>query len=252
VDDFVYFSTDPAVEAKFQQLLKKYITIDFMGAMEWFLETHFQWMVTPDKVKVHLRQTGFASHLVEDNNIHLHNITPDATPYRYSLPINTCLESDKEEVSPMFIKYKQKYQSIMGSIGLLAQTTRPDLAPSHSFLSAYSNKPSHSHPSAAIYVLHYIHSTINYGFTFSSNAMVPLHTYMLFPHCSNTKAYVNAVPPKPGSYHRLTTYSDACWGLQIGKAIQAGIQLPLFKFRSMSGAILFCLGGGPITWKADC
>jgi hypothetical protein len=42
MDDFIYFSADPAVEAKFQQLLKKYITVNFMGAVEWFLGTHFQ------------------------------------------------------------------------------------------------------------------------------------------------------------------------------------------------------------------
>ncbi len=99
MDDFVYFSTDPAVEAKFQQLLKKYITVNFMGAMEWFLGTHFQWMVTPDEVKVHLSQTGFASHLVGDNHIHLRNITPDATPYRSGLPINACPKSDEDEES---------------------------------------------------------------------------------------------------------------------------------------------------------
>ncbi len=52
---------------------------------------HFQWMVTPDKVKVHLTQTGFASHLVEDNIIHLCNITLDATPYRFGLPIDAYL-----------------------------------------------------------------------------------------------------------------------------------------------------------------
>jgi hypothetical protein len=80
MDDFVYFSANLAVKAKFQQLLKKYITANFMGAVEWFLGMHFQWMVTPDEVKVHLSQTGFALHLVEDNNIHLCNITPDATP----------------------------------------------------------------------------------------------------------------------------------------------------------------------------
>jgi hypothetical protein len=165
VDDFVYFSTNPAVEAKFQQLLKKYITVNFMGAVEWFLGTHLQWMVTPDEVKVLLSQIGFELHLVEDNNIYLCNITPDATPYRSGLPINACPESDEDEESPTFIQCKQNYQSIVGSIGWLTQTTRPDLAPSHSFLSAYSNKPSCSHLNAALYVLHYIHSTINYGFT---------------------------------------------------------------------------------------
>jgi hypothetical protein len=71
---------------------------------------------------------------------------------------------------------------------------------------------------------------------------------MTFPHSSDTQAYVNAIPPKTDQHHRLTTYSDACWGSQIGNAIS--IQLPLFKFQSMSGAIIFRLGS-PITWKTD-
>ena len=250
VDDFVYFSEDPAVEAKFEHLLKANCTVDYMGTVEWFLGTHFQWLVKPGIVQVHLSQTGFASHLIEDNDIHLRNTTPDATPYRSGLPIDACPESDEDEENPTFRERKKKYQSIVGSIGWLAQSTRPDLSPSHSFLSAYVNKPSRSHLNAALYVLHYIHSTIDYGFAFSSEEKAPLHTYMSYPHSSDTEAYSDALPPRPDSHHRLTTYSDACWGSQIGNAIREGIQLPLFKFRSMSGAIIF-RSGGPITWKTD-
>ena len=47
----------------------------------------------------------------------------------------------------------------------------------------------------------------------------------------------------------MTTYSDACWGSQIGNAIPHNIAIPLFKFRSMSGAILYRMGG-PVSWKA--
>jgi hypothetical protein len=114
----------------------------------------------------------------------------------------------------------------------------------------YNNKPSRSHMYAALYVLHYIHSTIDYGFTFTSELKAPLHTYMPFPHPSDTEAYDNALPPKLGDHHRLTTYSDACWGSQIGNAIWEVILLPLFKLHSMSSAIHF-LSGNPLTWKAD-
>jgi hypothetical protein len=104
---------------------------------------------------------------------------------------------------------------------------------------------------AALYVLHCIHSTIDYGFTFMSELKAPLHTYyMLFPHPSDTEAYNDALPPKLGGHHRLTMYSDACWGSQIVNAIQEDIQLPLFKLRSISSAILF-RSGDPLTWKAD-
>ena len=38
-------------------------------------------------------------------------------------------------------------------------------------------------------------------------------------------------------------------GSQIGNSVQPGCQLPLFKFCSMSGAMIFRLGG-PLSWKA--
>jgi hypothetical protein len=229
VDDFVYFSADPGVEEKFQCIVKELITVDFMGTVEWFLGTHVQWMITPDIVTVHLNQTGFAANLFKENNIHHRSITHDATPYRSGLPIDAIIESDENKECPTFIGRKKKYQSIVGSIGWLAQSTQPDLSPSHSFLSAYCNKPSRSHLNAALYVLHYIHSTIDYGFTFTSSEQVPLHTYMSYPHSSDTEAYNNAIPPKNAAHHRLTTYSDACWGSQLGNAVQEGVQLPLFK-----------------------
>jgi hypothetical protein len=74
VDNFIYFSEDSAVEEKFQHLLTDLITVDFMGMVEWFLVKHFQWLLTPDKVEVHLSQTRFASHLVKENSVHLRNI----------------------------------------------------------------------------------------------------------------------------------------------------------------------------------
>jgi hypothetical protein len=110
--------------------------------------------------------------------------------------------------------------------------------------------PSRSHWNAALYVLHYIHSTINYGITFTSKESSALHAYMFYPHTSDTEAYSNSIPPNYHQHHHLTTYIDACWGSQLGNAVQEGIQLPLFKFQSMSCAIVMC-SGGPISWKAE-
>jgi hypothetical protein len=47
INNFVYFFADPEVEAKFEQLLWQYSTVDYMGTVEWFLGTHFQWLVNP-------------------------------------------------------------------------------------------------------------------------------------------------------------------------------------------------------------
>jgi hypothetical protein len=80
--------------------------------------------------------------------------------------------------------------------------------------------------------------------------LTPCTPFLSFPQSSDTEAYTDAMPSKNNQHHCLTTYSGACWGSQMGNAIQAGIQLPLFKFWSMSGAIIFC-SGGPITSKTD-
>jgi hypothetical protein len=145
VNDFVYFSEDSEVEAKFQKLLKALISVDFMGAVEWFLGIHFQWLITPKEVQVHLSQTGFAAHLVGEKNFHMRNITPEATPYHLGLPIDAIPGTDEDEQCPTFQERRQNYQSVVGLIGWLAQNTHPDLAISNSFLSAYCNRPSCSH-----------------------------------------------------------------------------------------------------------
>ena len=41
MDDFVYFSEDPAVEALFEHLLRERNKVEFMGLVEWFLGVHF-------------------------------------------------------------------------------------------------------------------------------------------------------------------------------------------------------------------
>jgi hypothetical protein len=78
-----------------------------MGTVKWLLGTHFQWLITTDKFHVHLSQTGFTAHLVKENNVHIRNITPDATPYPLGLPINLVPESDEDEQCPTFKECKK-------------------------------------------------------------------------------------------------------------------------------------------------
>ena len=120
----------------------------------------------------------------------------------------------------------------------------------HSFMSLYNMHPALGYTNAAfLYVLHYIHSTHNYGISFSSRTQESIHMYPYHPDVLDTETFTDAVPPKKGREHHLTTYSDACWGSQIGNAIPHGVAPPLFKLHSMSDAILYRMGG-PIAWKA--
>ncbi len=85
VDDFVYFSEDPAVEALFKPLLHEQVKVDFMGLVEWFLGVHFSWRITKSSLDVHMNQSGFATNLVKQFCRDEWELTPDATPYR-SIP----------------------------------------------------------------------------------------------------------------------------------------------------------------------
>ena len=74
-----------------------------------------------------------------------------------------------------------------------------------------------------------------------------MHSYVHFPPSTDTEAYDDAVPPTLASSNTLLAYSDACWGSQLGSFVANGTFLPLYKFCSMNGGIVF-KNGGPIGW----
>ena len=77
-----------------------------------------------------------------------------------------------------------------------------------------------------------------------------MHSYVHYPPSSEVEAYDDAIPPSLGSFNTLSAYSDACWGSQLGSSVADGTLLPLFKFRSMNGGIVF-KNGGPIGWLGE-
>jgi hypothetical protein len=234
INNFVYFLEDPAVETLFKLLLH---------LVEWFLGIHSSWRITKSAVAVHMNQSGFATNLVKQFFPDKWNPTPDATPYCSGVPIDSIAPSSDGDDLLAQIQRTEAYQSLIGSIGWLAGATHPDIAPVYSFLSSYSSKPATGHMKVALYALHYIHSTHDYGITFTSSITSPIHTYVHFPDSLDVKAYTDAIPPSRITCAPLTAYSHACWGSQIGSAVCDGTLLPLFKFRSMSGGIVFCQGG---------
>jgi hypothetical protein len=104
---------------------------------------------------------------------------------------------------------------------------------------------------AALYALHYIHLTRNYGILFTSDNIGPMHSFIHYPPSLDVEAYRDASPPQAHDSSTLLSDSDACWGSQIGSTITDGIFLPLFKFRSISGGIIF-KNGGPLSWLSEC
>ena len=78
-----------------------------------------------------------------------------------------------------------------------------------------------------------------------------MHCYVHFPPAHDVEAYTNAILPIAETSSTLFSYSDACWGSQIGSAVSNRTLFPLFKFQSMSGSIIF-RNGGPLGWLSKC
>jgi hypothetical protein len=159
-------------------------------------------------------------------------------------------QSSEDDNSPALKCQREAYQSLIGRIGWLAHSTRPDLLTVYFFLASYSSKPSTGHMRAVLHSLHYLHSTHDYGISFISKSIAPMHLYIHYPHSTDVEAYQDATPPKSHDSSALTSYSNACWGSQIGNAVAEGTLLPLFKFRIMSGSIVF-KNGGPLGWLGE-
>ena len=77
-----------------------------------------------------------------------------------------------------------------------------------------------------------------------------MHSYVHYPSSSDVEAYDDAIPPKLESSNTISAYSDACWGSQLGSLVADGTLLPLFKFCSMNGGIVF-KNGGPLGWLGE-
>ena len=248
VDDFVFYTKDKAHEAAFCAELAKHIAVDWMGDVDFFLGTSFTWKrLTNDNVSVHLSQATFTEHLAHRFSVDTMNKTPNMTPYRSGLPIDSIQASDPSD--PDLPRRRKVYQSIVGSINWLATNTRPDVAPVLTFLASYMQLPSHQHYKAAINVLKYLHSTSDYGLSYHLDSTNTLQAYNHFPNHHDKEAYNDATPPSPSECTQLTAYSDACWGGQIRNTVPDGTPIELFKLCSLSGFIV-CRSGGPIAWKS--
>ena len=249
VDDFVFFSEDPNEEDIFKRELSKCtVPIDWMGTVDYFLGTAFNWKRHPNcHLSVLLTQSAFTEYAAHRFAVDKFNPVPNMSPYRHGMPIDAIPPPPSDD--PDLKRRTKCYQGIVGCINWLATCTRPDVAPALTFLASHNTRPSHEHYKAALHVLKYLYSTAEYGISFHSNAQQTLQAFNHFPHHHDREAYNDATPPSPAECHQLTAFTDACWGGQFGNAVPDGTPLELFKFRSLSG-YLICCAGGPIAWKA--
>ena len=98
VDDFVFYTKDKAHEAAFRTELTKHIAVDWMGDVDFFLGTSFIWnKLENGNISVHLSQATFTEHLAQRFSVDTMNKTPNMTPYRSGLPIDSIPASDPND-----------------------------------------------------------------------------------------------------------------------------------------------------------
>jgi len=82
VDDIIYFSPTPAVEAQFEKLVSTIGEVDFMGQVSHFLGIEFTWHHHSDgHVSVNLTQQSFTESLLDSLGYTLDNNSTFTTPF---------------------------------------------------------------------------------------------------------------------------------------------------------------------------
>jgi hypothetical protein len=198
VDDFFYFSEDPEMERRFERLLGAKLKVEFMGTVNWFLGTHFEWSSHQDgSLSVHLSQEAYAQNIVETHRLASINFNPIATPYRSGCPIDATLSATVDEDDQAFVRRREAYQSLVGRLTWLSTNTRPDLSTAVSFLASYSSCPAQQHLEAALYVVRYLRSTTSQGIPYHSSASSATSAYLHYPPSHDREAYTDAPLCRP-------------------------------------------------------
>ena len=241
VDDFIYVSASDKTEKWFEESLGKLLTVDFMGAVTYFLGCRYQWFKTKNNgMGVHISQPGFVERLLEKFN--MQDCNAAKTPYRSGLPIDR-LPTPTTAADPNLDLVKQ-YRLLIGGLTWLTISTRPDIAVAHKLLSRHMSNPSPEHMEAGKHVLRYIRGTSDRGLCFVERSDdSQLHGFVAWPH--------NVSPP---DHDQTCDFTDSNWGPQ-----DASHPLPEeFETRtvtddeckSVQGALMIRTGG-PIWWKVE-
>ena len=234
VDDFLYFSEDPEVEATFEHGLSHDLNmgVDFDHDPQHFLGLKMECCRHADNhVDIFLSQEAFIDSLLITHGLDTSTSTP-RTPYRSGYPVDK-IPMDTN-LPPDVLQHSQALlRTIVGSLNWLGVSTRPDIATITNLLAHYMHSSTPSHVAAAKHVLRYLKGTSHMGISFSSREDSRAAAYVKFP-----------IPPST-----IVPLTDANWGPQdasLPNPSRTYEDLDLFKSRSLSGFIIWL--GGPLHW----
>ena len=234
VDDFIYFSSSPKVEAHFEKQFGKAFKVDFTPEIQHFLGVKFTNVTHLDgNVDIYMTQEADILNLIKKVGLDKADSLTAKTPYRSGYPVDTIphIEMSVSERNNL----NKTLQELVGSLTWLSTITRPDIATITNILSQYNHNCSPGHIDAAKYVIRYLKGSSKLGLCFSSKNQPEIEGFVQFP-----------IDPK-----ELQALTDANWGPQDQSVpyLNAPIEtLDLFKTRSIAGYIIWL--GGPLDWSA--
>jgi hypothetical protein len=154
-DDFLHFSNNKDMYAKFQKLLKDRFDIK-SGAVGVYLGNNI--VVESECFKVSIDQSTYIQDILD--KFEMDNSHPVGTPITKRLSV----AERGEELSP---ELRSTYRVMVGSLLYLACWTRPDIAFAVSELSRFVSDPGGTHMQAAKRVLRYLKGTKDLGLRYT-------------------------------------------------------------------------------------
>ena len=180
VDDFYISGPDQLINGLMKQLKKTY-TIS--GApTDWFLKIQIN--KSEDGKLLSMAQPMYAEDIVKAMGLDVVNSNSARTPIDAALSKGEEIPLTEEEEEFMADKYEQ-YGHVVGMLGALALTTRPDLAYAVGQVRQYTAFPRRHHYQALKRIVRYVKGTIHYGIVFSKDASSKITGYVDADHATN-------------------------------------------------------------------
>ncbi|KAL7284900.1 hypothetical protein ACG7TL_002214 [Trametes sanguinea] len=150
VDDLLLLGDDRQHIKQVKDALKKQYKMTDLGAVKRFLGLR----ISRDRTirRIDIDQEEYIQSVIERFEM------ADCKPSRTPLPAGAVLESS-EQPEPASDSFRQRYQSLIGSLLYAALGTRPDIDFAVNRLSKYNANPSDAHWHYAKYVLRYLQGT---------------------------------------------------------------------------------------------
>ena len=225
VDDILIFSNRKKTVELAKSTLKKTCSMTDQGELRWclgmrVLRDRSKRIITLDQQRCVLDVLG---------RFGMSECKPVATPlvHNVKLTAKDC-PTTPEEIKELE-SYHQLFRSIVGSCSYAALSTRPDIATATVMCAKFSHNPGKTHLVAAKRILRCLAGTTDHCIMFGGESFMRIDEKVLL-----SKHDPRSLDNKTCD---LVAFSDSDWAGDIDKR------------RSTSGFI-FCINGGPVSWKS--